>query len=245
MPPAEEEGQTENHAVSQEQTGGGSGSECQVVDRVTRLHVADAARSQAGCLTDQTRDDGAGDEHTNQLQQDGELALRCDPSHPKTNTRLTLPGCARRRRRILRREEDTMTGTKTATGGSVRFAVALGALGGAALIVTAMLTTRGPMVFLPYAAIVVIGAIYLRREQVTPFFRRFGMALGAFMVATALFYLYIVTVAKTAAVDVSLIGHAWRIGLMLAIGSCLSAAVAQLTARAHARARRAAPSPRT
>jgi glucose uptake protein GlcU len=101
------------------------------------------------------------------------------------------------------------------------------------------------MVFLPYAAIVVIGAIYLRREQVTPFFRRFGMALGAFMVATALFYLYIVTVAKTAAVDVSLIGHAWRIGLMLAIGSCLSAAVAQLTARAHARARRAAPSPRT
>ncbi len=117
-----------------------------------------------------------------------------------------------------------------ATHQPLAFALSLGLLGGGALIATVSLSTRGPLIYIPYAAIVLASAAYLRFERVQPFATRFGLSLGAFMVATILLYLFIgLFHAKTLFV-ISLLGHAWRLGLMLLIGSALSAAVAQLTA---------------
>ena len=111
----------------------------------------------------------------------------------------------------------------------VAFTLALGILGGAALIATVSVTTRGPMIYVPYAALVVITALFLRAENVQPFMRRFALALGAFMLATLLLYVFIGLVAAKTLSSISLGGHAWRLGSMLAIGAVLSAAVAQLT----------------
>ena len=123
-----------------------------------------------------------------------------------------------------------MPSSGEATHRPVAFALSLGILGGGALITTMSVTHRGPMIFLPYAALVIVTAVYLRIERVQPFMRRFLLALGAFMVATLVLYTFISTLSKGVSTDISIGGHAWRLGLMLGIGSVLSAAVAQLTA---------------
>ena len=120
--------------------------------------------------------------------------------------------------------------TGTATHRPVAFTLALGLLGGAALIVTSWAISRGPIVLLPYALLVLATAAYLRIEHVQHFARRFSLALGSFMVATVVLYLFIGLVAAKSLFVISLWGHAWRLGIMLAIGAALSAAVAQLTA---------------
>jgi hypothetical protein len=120
--------------------------------------------------------------------------------------------------------------TGTATHRPVAFTLALGLLGGAALIVTSWAISRGPIVLLPYAALVLVTAAYLRIERVQHFARRFGLALGSFMVATIVLYLFIGLVSAKTLFVISLWGHAWRLGIMLAMGAALSAAVAQLTA---------------
>lgn len=117
----------------------------------------------------------------------------------------------------------------TATRRPVSFALALGLLGGGALITTVWTTTRGPLVLVPYAVLVLAAAIYLRVERVQHFGRRFALALGAFMFATVLLYLFIGLVAAKTLFLISPLGHTWRLGLMLLIGGALSAAVAQLT----------------
>jgi hypothetical protein len=118
----------------------------------------------------------------------------------------------------------------TATDNPIAFILALGFLGGSALIVATFLTHRGPVIFVPYTAIVLITAAYLRLEHVTPFRRRFGIALGVFMVATLVFHLFITAFKAKTILKISLFGHAWRIGFMLAIGAVLSLCVAQVTA---------------
>jgi hypothetical protein len=120
--------------------------------------------------------------------------------------------------------------TGTATHRPLAFALALGLLGGGALITTESMTRRGPMVFLPYAALVITTAVYLRIEQVRPFWRRFNLAFGAFMFATVVLYLFIGLVKAKTLLLIPIWGHAWRLGFMAAIGGALSAAVAQLTA---------------
>lgn len=120
--------------------------------------------------------------------------------------------------------------TGIATHRPVAFALALGLLGGGALITTVSTTTRGPIVLLPYAALVLVTAVYLRVEHVPHFAQRFRLALGSFMFATVLLYLFIGLVAARTLFIIPFRGHVWRIGVMFAIGSALSAAVAQLTA---------------
>ena len=48
------------------------------------------------------------------------------------------------------------------------------------------------------------------------------------MVATVIFYVFLRTVGHNV-IQISILGHAWRLGFMLLIGSVLGAAVAQLT----------------
>lgn len=117
----------------------------------------------------------------------------------------------------------------TATRRPVAFSLALGLLGGAALIITVWSTSRGPVVLFPYAALVLVTAAYLRIERVQQFTRRFNLALGSFMVATVVLYLFVGLVAAKTLFLITPWGHTWRLGIMLAIGAALSAAVAQLT----------------
>jgi len=128
-------------------------------------------------------------------------------------------------------KEEFMATIGTATHRPVAFALSLGVLGGGALITTTIMSRRGPYILLAYAAIVVVTAIILRAEFVQPFSRRFLLSLGAFMLATVILYVFLRSVPRGLS-DISILGHAWRIGVMLLIGSVLSAAVAQLTASA-------------
>lgn len=109
------------------------------------------------------------------------------------------------------------------------FALALGTLAGAALIVTSSLVTRGQAIFIPYAALIASLGIFLRRGRIARFGTRFAMALGAFMVASLLLYLFIATV-PTDGWRAPLQEHAWRLAFLLAVGAPLSAAVAKLSA---------------
>ena len=122
-----------------------------------------------------------------------------------------------------------MTETRL-TDRPVAFVSAFGVLGGAALIVVNSLTRRGQVILVAYAAIVVICAWILRAERVHPFRRRFGIQLGTFMAATAVLYLFIAQFRAHTLLKISPLGHAWRIGAMLAIGTILSLATAELTA---------------
>jgi len=124
--------------------------------------------------------------------------------------------------------EESMIGI--ATHRPLAFMLALGLLGGGALITTVTATSRGPMIFLPYSGIVVVTAAYLRLEHVPHFTNRFRLALGAFMFASVLLYLFIGLFAAKTLFAIPLLGHAWRLGIILAVGTALSAAVAQLTA---------------
>ena len=197
-----------------------------------------------------------------------EEAARTTRIHPLywREVAVALAGAIRRMLLPTRAKEELMSVTGTATHRPVAFALALGVLGGGALITTAWLTARGPIIFLPYAAIVLAAAFFLRIEAVRPLSRRFLLSLGAFMLATIILYVFIGTVSTRHSggtlspkdvqqlvqrgmlprsaessdvarrvettgglVSISILGHAWRIGFMLLIGSVLSAAVAQLT----------------
>lgn len=123
----------------------------------------------------------------------------------------------------------------SATDRSLAFSLALGVLGGSALIVVEWASTRGPLVLLPYAALILTALFYLRVEHVHGWSRRFSITLSSFMVATLLLYLFIGLVLAGSLATLSLTEHAGRLGLMLLIGSVLSAAVAQLAATKLAR----------
>jgi lipopolysaccharide export LptBFGC system permease protein LptF len=126
------------------------------------------------------------------------------------------------------RKKNVMT-LRTATQRRIAFALSLGLLGGGALIATVSHTTRGPVILLTYAMIVLSSAFYVRLERLQGFANRFALSLGVFMFATLLLYVFIgLFQAKTFFV-ISIPGHLWRLGLMLIVGAALSAAVAQLT----------------
>jgi len=129
-------------------------------------------------------------------------------------------------------KEKLMSPIGAATRRPVAFAVALGVLGGSALIATTMLSSRGPLIVIPYAALVIVAALFLRAEVVQPLSRRFSVTLGAFMIATVILYLFIGIFAAHSLTTIPLMGHLWRLGVMLGIGAVLSAAVAQVTATA-------------
>jgi hypothetical protein len=118
----------------------------------------------------------------------------------------------------------------SATDRSIAFTLALGVLGGSSLILVEWASTRGPLVLLSYAAVVLTALVYLRVEHVQGWSRRFSMTLGSFMLATLLLYFFIGLVPAGSLSRISIAGHAWRLGLMLVIGSVLAAAVAQLSA---------------
>jgi D-alanyl-lipoteichoic acid acyltransferase DltB (MBOAT superfamily) len=109
------------------------------------------------------------------------------------------------------------------------FAELTGILGGGALILTAMLTRRGQMIFLPYGLLIVAVAFYLRSRRVTSFVTRFAAILVAYMVATLIFFYYLVAIANPARLHDPIWNKVWPLAIFFFIGSVISAIVAKVT----------------
>jgi hypothetical protein len=120
-------------------------------------------------------------------------------------------------------------------------AAVIGAFGGAGLALTATYSRRGPMIYPVYAAILAALAVLLSRYPDLPYLGRVLAGLIGFCVATAAMYVAVGILARRARrrlvaegrlpasalqFRLSIVGHTWRIGLLLAIGTIVSAGVA-------------------
>ena len=118
-------------------------------------------------------------------------------------------------------------------------ALVVGLFGGAGLSLTIIYSRRGPMIYVPYAALLVALALLLSRYAELSYFTRFAAALGGFAVASAAAYVTAGVRAERQRVLLrlegrlpatargpSLWGHIWRASFLLALGSIASAAVA-------------------
>jgi hypothetical protein len=109
---------------------------------------------------------------------------------------------------------------------SASLAAALGVLGGTILVLFAAFFSSGKLLLLPYAVFIVATAVVLKSCRVTTYSARFGIGLASFLLASAGLYIFIATVATG---HVSLLGHLWRFGLLLVIGTAIQAAVARIS----------------
>ncbi|HXG97898.1 MAG TPA: hypothetical protein VNJ06_12425 [Gemmatimonadales bacterium] len=106
-------------------------------------------------------------------------------------------------------------------------ALVLGALGGVALILVQVFSTRGPLIFIPYAAMFGALAPLLARYRNEGFLTRTGAGFAAFLMATVMAYAFIVLWANRGVPSMSLIGVA-RFATVLGSGAAIAAAVAFL-----------------
>jgi hypothetical protein len=107
-------------------------------------------------------------------------------------------------------------------------ALVLGALSGVALILVAVFSTRGPLIFLPYAGMFGALAPLLARYRSETFVARAGAGFATFLTATMVAYGYITFFANPAGRSISFIGLA-PFGLVIGCGIVLAAAVAFVT----------------
>lgn len=123
--------------------------------------------------------------------------------------------------------------------------VVIGAFGGAGLALTALYSRRGPMIYPVYAALLAALAALLARFPDLPYASRLLAALVGFCVASAALYVTtgiladrgrrrLVAEGRLPATALkfrlSVVGHAWRIGFLLIIGTIASAGVAFIAA---------------
>ena len=104
----------------------------------------------------------------------------------------------------------------------------LGALTGSALVLVAVFSSRGPLMFVPYAAMFCALAPLLARYRSETFLSRTGAAFEAFLVATLVSYLYVRLFANPGVPSISVIGLA-RFALVVGSGAVLATAVAFVT----------------
>jgi hypothetical protein len=107
-------------------------------------------------------------------------------------------------------------------------ALVLGTLTGVALVLVAVFSTRGPLMFLPYTALFCALAPLLARYRSETFFARAGAAFLAFLTASVVSYLYIRLVANPGLPSFSFIGLV-RFALVVGSGGVLAAAIAFVT----------------
>lgn len=111
-------------------------------------------------------------------------------------------------------------------------AVVLGAFGGVGLALTTMYSRRGPLIFPVYAAFLGSLAVLLARYADLAFPIRMSAALTGFVVAAAIHYGAVVISANRdrrrmgLTQNVPLLGHLWRLSLLLIAGFIASAGVA-------------------
>lgn len=118
--------------------------------------------------------------------------------------------------------------------------IALGVLAAVVMVGSERWFTSGSHILIPYAMIVVGIGVVLRSTRVMSYRERFRIALGAFMFASIALYLYVVLIEipriEHHSVPLGLFGHAWRLGVLLAIGAVFSAPIAVVSAVPSGRA---------
>jgi len=111
---------------------------------------------------------------------------------------------------------------------SLSLALALGALGGATLVLSALFLTPGKYLLVPYALVVLGSLVAIRAEGMAGFPERFFTALLSFVLSSLA--LYVAVSLSPAVGQVGFLGHAWRIGLLVGIGALVSLATARVAA---------------
>jgi len=95
-----------------------------------------------------------------------------------------------------------------------------GALGGISLLIIIQLTKNPPLMISPYPLILVASIVAMAlsdRSKIT-LSKLFFTGLISFMVMTMILYLYIVLIDNPHA-GISVVGHLWRVGMMVGIGT--------------------------
>ncbi len=110
---------------------------------------------------------------------------------------------------------------------ALSLAVALGALGGAALVLSAMfITGPGKNILLTWALVVVGTTVAVRAERLSSFFTRFAVGLIAFVISSLALYVALAFSPQTS--HLGLGGHAWRVGFIVALGALINLATASV-----------------
>ena len=118
-------------------------------------------------------------------------------------------------------------------------AIVVGVIGGAGLCLTIVYSRRGPMIFVPYAALLAALTFLLSRYAHLSYTSRFLAALAGFVVATAAAYVAVNIMANrrreelrregrlpATAPGPSLWQRTWHVGLVVGLWGIVSAAVA-------------------
>jgi hypothetical protein len=109
---------------------------------------------------------------------------------------------------------------------AVRLGATAGLIGGLALVSVPLLGLRGPMIYVPYTVLVLLlaflsGLLQLDRAQ------RFRLVFTGFMVSSLVLYLYLIVIENPSALGIPLLGHAWRLGFLAAIGAAVGLAASR------------------
>jgi hypothetical protein len=109
---------------------------------------------------------------------------------------------------------------------NVSLAAALGVFGGTLLVLSFVFFTPGKYLLIPYSLVVIATTVVVRAEHIAAFRDRFAVGFGSFAIASLA--LYIAVSASAASAHLSLLGHAWRLGLLAAIGVAVNLPAARL-----------------
>ena len=124
-------------------------------------------------------------------------------------------------------------------------AMVLGAFGGVGLVLTVVYSQRGPMIFVPYTALLAALALLLSRFGDLPYASRLVAAFSGFVIATIPAYVAVGVLgrrqrerlrregrlfAEPLPPLVALWGRVWRLGFVLVVAGIVSAGVAFVAA---------------
>ncbi len=110
---------------------------------------------------------------------------------------------------------------------TLSLALALGLPGGLVLALSHTFFTPGKYILLPWAAVVLGTVVAIRADAIAPLPERFTVGFVAFAVSS--FALYAAVLSSPGVHSVGLLGHTWRVGVLLAIGALLSLVTAPLS----------------
>ena len=124
--------------------------------------------------------------------------------------------------------ENTLSRNNWVRDANVSLMLALGALSGTALVLSQMFFTRGKYILLVYAGLVIATGIILKTTKVANYAARFQVGLGSFMLANLALYVF-VCVDSGAFSHLTILGHVWRLGFLLLVGTALNLALARVS----------------
>jgi hypothetical protein len=123
-----------------------------------------------------------------------------------------------------RNKEAFMTTSRFIQNASL--AAALGVFGGTILVLSHVFFTPGKYLLIPYSLVVIATTVVVRAEHIAAFRDRFAVGFGSFAIASLA--LYVAVSVSPASGHVPLLGHAWRLGLLAAIGVAINLPAARL-----------------